>query len=104
MVPAIRPHIRLDEQGVAWIEGTATKVIEIALTKIVSGLTPEELQAELPHLSLAQIQAALAYYSAHQEDLDAEIERRRRWVEEMRAQSPNPITREELLARKKGTA
>jgi uncharacterized protein (DUF433 family) len=101
MVPAIQPRIRLDEHGVAWIEGTATKVIEIALTKHVSGLTPEELQAELPHLSLAQIEAALAYYCDHQRELDAEIERRRQWAEKMRMQEQNPLSRAELLARLK---
>jgi uncharacterized protein (DUF433 family) len=81
------PQIRIDDEGVAWIEGTTAKVVEIVLTKIASGLTPEELQSELPHLTVTQVQAALAYYQAHQEALDAEIERRRHWVEEMAAQS-----------------
>jgi uncharacterized protein (DUF433 family) len=87
MTTATASGIFLDENGVAWIEGTATKVIEVALTKRVSGLTPEELQAELPHLSLAQVYAALAYYHAHQDQLDAEIERRKQWAEEMASQA-----------------
>src|SRR5437879_4790070 len=65
MPTVIASHIRLDEEGVAWIEGTTTKVIEVVLNKIASGLSPEELQAELPHLSLAQVYAALAYHYAH---------------------------------------
>jgi hypothetical protein len=40
-----------------------------------------------PHLSLAQVYAALAYYYAHQDQLDAEIERRKRWAEEMALQA-----------------
>jgi uncharacterized protein (DUF433 family) len=80
-------QIRLDDDGVAWIEGTNTKVIEVALTKLASGLTPDELQAELPHLSLSQVNAALVYYYAHKEELDAEIERRKQWAEERAAQA-----------------
>jgi uncharacterized protein (DUF433 family) len=83
MTTAAASGIVLDENGVAWIEGTATKVIEVALTQKVSRLTPEELQSELPHLSRAQIYAALAHYYAHQDQMDAEIERRKQWAEEM---------------------
>ncbi len=101
MSTVIPSHIWVDDEGVGWIEGTTTKVIEVALNKFASGLSPEELQSELPHLSLAQVYAALAYYYAHQEELDAEIGRRRLWVEEMRAQEQDPLTRVELLARKK---
>src|SRR5579884_4314676 len=68
--------IVVDKNGVAYIEGTTTKVIEVAVAKETSGLTPEQLQTELPHLSRAQVYAALAYYYAHQAELDAEIERR----------------------------
>jgi uncharacterized protein (DUF433 family) len=93
------PLIRIDEAGVAWIEGTTAKVLEVVLTKLADDLTPEQVQAELPHLSLAQVYAALAYYYAHQAEMDAEIERRREWVEAMRAQEPNPLSRAELEAR-----
>jgi uncharacterized protein (DUF433 family) len=87
MTTAAQSEIVLDENGMAWIEGTATKVVEVALTKKVSGLTPEELRAELPHLSLAQVYAALAYYHAHRNDLDAEMQRREQWAEEMASQA-----------------
>ena len=87
MATAVPSSVVLDEKGVAWIEDTTTKVIEVALTKRTSGLTPEELQAELPHLSVAQIYAALAYYYAHKDELDAEIERRKQWAEEMATQA-----------------
>lgn len=79
--------IVLDENGVAYIEGTTIKVIEIVLTKTTSGMTPEELQAELPHLTIAQVYAALAYYHAHREELDAEIERRYQRAEASRKEA-----------------
>jgi len=84
---------------VAWLDHTTTKVIEVAQVKLTAGLTPEELQAELPHLTLAQVYAALAYYYAHQEEMDAEIERRRQKTEQMRSDEVEPLTRAELLAR-----
>jgi uncharacterized protein (DUF433 family) len=100
MTTTAKSLIRIDESGVAWIDGTTAKVIEIVLTKRANNWTPEKVQAALPQLSLAQVYAALAYYHAHKEDLDAELERRKQWAEEMRAQEKNPLSRAELLARK----
>ena len=92
--------IRVDEAGIPWIEGTTTKVIEVVLNKETTGSSPEELQSEMPHLSRAQIYAALAYYHAHKTELDADIQRRFEWTEQMRLQEPDPLTRADLLARK----
>jgi uncharacterized protein (DUF433 family) len=76
MKPVVSTLIELDEQGVAWIIGTRVKVIEVALDKLAHGSSPEEMAFQYPHLSLAQIHAALAYYYEHQGELDADIERR----------------------------
>lgn len=67
-------HIQLDD-GVAWIEGTHVKVIEVVLDKLAHGSSPEEIHFQYTHLSLAQIHAALAYYYDHQAQLDQAIER-----------------------------
>src|SRR5436190_14174778 len=83
-------HIHLDERGVAWIDDTNTKVIEVVLDKIAYSWSPEEIHSQHPHLSLGQIHAALSYYHDHQKELDAEIERRYRAVEEIRVQAPPP--------------
>jgi uncharacterized protein (DUF433 family) len=45
------------------------------------GLTPEEITTEVPHLSLAQIYAALTYYHANREEIETDIA-----VEEAEAQ------------------
>jgi uncharacterized protein (DUF433 family) len=37
------------------------------------GLSPEEIITELPHLSLAQVYAALTYYHANREEIEADI-------------------------------
>jgi len=37
------------------------------------GLTPEEIAAQLQHLTLAQVHAALTYYHANRDEMDAEM-------------------------------
>src|SRR5206468_8660392 len=37
------------------------------------GLSPEEISTEIPHLSLAQVYAALAYYHANKDEIEADI-------------------------------
>lgn len=38
------------------------------------GLSPDEIVMEIEHLSLAQVYAALAYYHANREEIDALME------------------------------
>jgi uncharacterized protein (DUF433 family) len=37
------------------------------------GMTPEEIAIEYPHLTFAQVHAALAYYHANREEIEADI-------------------------------
>ena len=37
------------------------------------GLSPEDMVAEVGHLSLAQVHAALAYYYANRDEIDADL-------------------------------
>jgi uncharacterized protein (DUF433 family) len=99
MLTPVLSHVYLDDQGVARIEGTRTKVIQVALDKIARGWDAEEIHAQYPDLSLGQIHSALAYYYDHREALDAEIERRDREVERLRAQAGRQYTRAELEER-----
>ncbi len=52
------------------IAGTGTSVKNIA-GWCKSGVAPEEMLSKYPHLTLAQIYAALAYYHANREEIDA---------------------------------
>ena len=55
------------------IAGTGTTVRSIAgLYKL--GLSAEEIGIQLPHLTLAQIHAALTYYHLFQTEIEADIE------------------------------
>jgi uncharacterized protein (DUF433 family) len=80
-------HIRLDGRGVAWIDGTNTKVIEVVLDMVAHGWSPEEIHFQHAHLSLAQIHTALGYYYDHQAEMDAQIRTGAREVERLRTQT-----------------
>ena len=60
IMKAVSFQIEIDDQGVAWISGGNTTVIEVVLDKLAYGWSPEEMRLQHPLLSLAQIHAALA--------------------------------------------
>ena len=92
------PHIHCDEREVAWIDDTNVKVIEVVLDWLAHGSSPEELHLQYPHLSLAQIHAAFAYYYDHRDALDAVIERQLQEVETLAAQVVDSPVRRRLRA------
>ena len=55
------------------IAGTGVSVRRIAGWYKL-GLSPEEIATEIPHLTLAQVHAALAFYHANRAEMDAEME------------------------------
>ncbi len=101
MATSITKQLETDEKGVAWISGANTKVIEVVLDKLAYGWSPEEIHFQHPHLSLAQIHSALAYYYENREKLDAEIERERQEAEKLKDQVSDPALRQKLLKLKK---
>ena len=66
-------HVTRDERGVAWVDDTHVKILELALDHLAYGWSAEAMHEQFPHLSLAQIHAALAYFYDHQEELEAQI-------------------------------
>ena len=93
-------HIDIDDEGVAWIDDTRVKVIEVVMDRIVHGSSPEEIHFQYPHLSLAQIHAALAYYYDNQTALDAQIERRWQEADALAKKISDSSLRQKLLTLK----
>jgi uncharacterized protein (DUF433 family) len=54
------------------IAGTGLTVRRIAGC-YKAGMSPEDIALEYPHLNLAQVHAALAYYHANREEIEADI-------------------------------
>jgi uncharacterized protein (DUF433 family) len=96
MTAAAWPHIELTADNVPIIIGTTTKVIEIVLDHLAHHWDAHEIRRQYPYLTLAQIHAALAYYYDHQQELDEDIERRRDWVAEIKAEIGDSKVRDKL--------
>lgn len=89
--------IEIDENGIAWIIGANTKVIEVALDHLSHGWSPEEIYFQhYGQLSLAQIHAALSYYYEHQAEFDAEIKRQLEEVDELKVKAGDSPGRRRL--------
>ena len=76
MPKVLHPHVTSDPAvcgGSPRIAGTRFSVRLIVEYVLRQGVTPEELQTAFPHLNLAAIYDALAYYYDNREEIDAEI-------------------------------
>src|SRR5438093_10047601 len=58
------------------VKGTRTPVRAV-VENWRMGIVPEEIPRHLPHLTLAQVFDALSYYSDHQDEINAYIEKNR---------------------------
>ena len=76
MPKVLHPHITSDLHicgGSACLEGTRISVRTIVLYVLHHGVSPEELLAYYPQVSLAAVYDALSYYYDHRVEVDAEI-------------------------------
>jgi uncharacterized protein (DUF433 family) len=97
------PFVEIDERGVAFVRGTSTKVIEVALDEFLRNRTPHEIHAAYPYLSLPQIHAALGYYHEHRNECDRQIDVARVKVDELLDVVGDPALQERLRRLKAGT-
>jgi uncharacterized protein (DUF433 family) len=77
MQPVVSTHIELrsnrDGDSRAYVAGTRLRVQDIVSDHERHGLSPEEIAREYPHISLAQVHAALAYYYDHRDEVRAQM-------------------------------
>jgi len=52
------------------IEGTRTRVIDIAIEYEILGYSPDEIISLHPHLNLSQVHDALSFYYENRDELD----------------------------------
>lgn len=83
--PILHIEIRPNRAGEprAYIAGTRVRVQDVVCDSEGLGLSPDEIVANLPHLSLAQVHAALSYYFDHQEEVRSAIRSDEEYVLEM---------------------
>ena len=104
IVPVVGNHVVATPGicgGKPRIAGHRISVQNIVVWHERGGLTPDEIVAEHPGITLADVHAALAYYWDHAEDIRADIRAAEKVAEELRAHSPSLID-EKLRQRNAG--
>jgi uncharacterized protein (DUF433 family) len=99
VVPVIGEYISVKPGhcgGKAHIHGHRIKVQHVAIWHERMGMTAEEIAATYPTLSLPAIYAALAYYHAHRQEIDSDIEADERFVANLRAQAGSSMLQQKL--------
>jgi len=91
-------RIHRDARGVAWIDDSNTKVVEV-IQDHARGYSAERIQEAHPHLSLPQIYAALAYYYDHKQEVDDLMRQWRGAYEEGFSDPDNTDWREKMRTR-----
>ena len=86
---AVYPHIVKAAGEPARLEShPRTRVAQIVMDYVGHGWSPDEIQRQHPHLTLAEIHSALAYYFDHTEEIDKEIDDE--WPESERLAQSTP--------------
>lgn len=90
------PYVEITADCVPIISGTTTKVIEIVQDHLAHHWHAEDICRQYPYLSTAQVHAALTYYYDHEQEMDADIDRRRRRVADIKAKVADGTLRDKL--------
>src|SRR5438034_10234860 len=69
------------------IAGTRIKVKHVYTWVEQMGMTPAQVVAEYPHLTMAQVHAALAYYWSHRDEIHQDIENEAKLAADLRAKA-----------------
>jgi uncharacterized protein (DUF433 family) len=77
--------------GKPHVAGHRVKVQHVAIWHDRQGKSPDEIVAEHPGLSLADVHAALAYYYDHRQQIDADILADDEFVATLKAGSPRSL-------------
>ena len=95
MEPTLTGHIEIRSDkcgGKPCIAGTRIRVWDIYVLHERLGKTPDEILADYPELSLADVHAALAYYFDHQAEIDAQMKAADEFISQLKAQTgPGPL-------------
>ena len=88
------PYIVINKDvcgGSPIIEGTRTRVIDIAIEYEVLGHSPDEIIRSHPQVSLYQIHDALSYYYENRDELDQKIKKDREFITLLKVSFPSKM-------------
>lgn len=88
----LQQHIHIDpSSGKPCIVGTGIRVWDIYVLHERQGKSPDEIVAAFPHLSLADVHAAMAYYWDNQSAIDQQMKEADEFVEQLKANNRSPL-------------
>jgi uncharacterized protein (DUF433 family) len=73
------------------IEGTRTRVIDIAIEYEMLGRSPDEIISSHPHLNLPQVHDALSFYYENRDELDQKAEQDQEFITRLKANIASKI-------------
>lgn len=83
------PHIiKADDQPARLERLPRIRVAQIVIDYLNNGWSADEICIHYPHLKLAEVHSAMAYYYDHQAEIDAEIYEEQKTIEEWRKNTP----------------
>lgn len=83
-------------QSRAYIVGTRVRIQDVYFLAEVQGKTPDEIVGAIPHLTLAQVHAALSYYFDHRDEILDEVRQDETAEKKLRSQlGPGPLERKQ---------
>ncbi len=97
----IQPHITRADNGTLYVAGTPYKVKHLILEHIAWGLSAIEIRDGHSGLTLGDVHAVLTYFYDNEDAVRQELNDGLRKVDELRAQSPSKVNRQDLLDRLK---
>ena len=96
-IATIYPHIEKLQGDPAHLRRMPRiRVSQIVIDHLNHGWSADEIVIHYPHLKLAEVHSAMAYYFDHQQEIDGEIEVEQRLIEESR-QNASPTPAEQRL-------
>jgi len=101
-LPAVAEYIAIRTGycgGKPHIAGHRIKVQHIAVWHNRMGMSPEEIVATNPGLTLAAVYAALAYYHGHRAEIDADIAADEALASQMKAAAGPSLVEQKLATR-----
>ena len=99
------PHIAHAAGDVARLERhPRIRVAQIAADHIGNGWSAEEIIRQYPHLTAAEVHAALGYYFDHRGDIDAELAAEFAALDVADQQAPSALRLRLVAARRAATA
>jgi uncharacterized protein (DUF433 family) len=78
------------------IDGHRITVEDIAVWHERMSMSPDEIVSAYPSITLSDVHAALAYYYAHRDAIDASIRNGEEFVAQMKAQASPSLLRQKL--------